>query len=350
MSGQTRQPIGMGQVLAGALGAGMEGYNQSFDRTLKQMVTGMQLDEFKRKRQAQELARQAVSPQPVPIPMATGKGSQLEMLSRPEFGGDMAAEETVSALRANLPTKPQVDINKLIQAISIVDPVEAAKLMTKEDKTPDAIKQFELFQKMKPDEQKAFLQFKQSSAPTSIISLSEKGLDKIDAERVGEFSAAASSARSFATNASAVNSLLKGKGGGEMVKVGADIAKTFNLKSDTVTANDLANSIAVRGATGLRAPGSGSTSDLEFKSFISAFPSLSNSEAGRNLMAKGAEAFAKRSALLSDKARELYKAGKYSDAAIAAYDSELGAVLDQKEFAPFLTQGGSTPKPQRRSF
>ena len=67
-------------------------------------------------------------------------------------------------------------------------------------------------------------------------------------------------------------------------------------------------------------------------------------------MAKGAEAFAKRSALLSDKARELYKAGKYSDAAIAAYDSELGAVLDQKEFAPFLTQGGAAPKPQRRSF
>jgi hypothetical protein len=346
MTGQTRQPISTGQVFAGALGAGMEGYNQSFDRTLKQMVTGMQLEEFKRKRQAQELARQAVAPQPVPIPMATGKGSQLEMLSRPEFGGDMAAEETVSALRGNLPTKPQLDINKLIQAISIVDPVEAAKLMTKEDKVPDAIKQFQMFSKMKPEEQKAFLQFKQASAPTSIISMSEKGLDKIDAERVGEFSSAAAQARNFATQAGAVNSLLKGKGGGDVVKVGAEIAKTFNLKSDTVTANDLANSIAVRGATGLRAPGSGSTSDLEFKSFISAFPSLSNSETGRNLMAKGAEAFAKRSALLSDKARELYKAGKYSDAAIAAYDSELGAVLDQKEFAPFLTQGGAAPKPR----
>jgi hypothetical protein len=265
-----------------------------------------------------------------------------------DFGTE-GANITAGALMSNpnLPTKPQLDINKLIQAISIVDPVEAAKLMTKEDKVPDAIKQFQMFSQMKPEEQKAFLQFKQASAPTSIISMSEKGLDKIDAERVGEFSSAASQARSFATNAAAVNSLLKGKGGGEMVKVGADIAKTFNLKSDTVTANDLANSIAVRGATGLRAPGSGSTSDLEFKSFISAFPSLSNSETGRELMAKGAEAFAKRSALLSDKARELYKAGKYSDAAIAAYDSELGAVLDQKEFAPFFNQQA---KPQRRSF
>ena len=134
MTGQTRQPISTGQVLAGALGAGMEGYNQSFDRTLKQMVTGMQLEDFKRKRQAQEMARQAITQTPVPISMATGQGSQLEMLSRPEFGGDMAAAETVGALRANLPTKPSVDINKLIQAISIESPLEAAKLMTKEPK------------------------------------------------------------------------------------------------------------------------------------------------------------------------------------------------------------------------
>jgi hypothetical protein len=348
-SGRTAQPISTGQILGGALGAGMEGYQQSFDRTLKQMLIGSQLEEYKRKQQARDLARQAVSPQPTPIPMATGQGSQLEMLSRPEFGGDMAAPETVLALRENLPKTPQLDINKLVQAISIVDPIEGAKLLMKEDKAPDAIRQFEAFQKMKPEEQKQFIAFKQSSAPTTTISLSEKGLDKIDADRVAEFSSSASQARNFASNASTVNALLKGKGGGDLVKVGAEFAKTLNLKSDTVTANDLANSIAVRGAVGLRAPGSGSTSDLEFKSFISAFPSLSNSESGRALMAKGADAFAKRSALLSDKARELYKAGKYSDAAIAAYDSELGAVLDKKEFEPFFTQG-STAKPARRSF
>lgn len=348
-SGTQRYPVSTGQALAGALGAGLEGYNQSFDRTLKQMLTGMQLEEYKRKKQAQELARQAISPQPTPIPMATGKGSQLEMLSRPEFGGDMAAPETVAALRENLPKTPQLDINKLVQAIAIVDPVEGAKLLMKEDKAPDAIRQFEAFQKMKPEEQKAFISFKQASAPTTQLSLSEKSLDKIDAERIGEFSSAAAQARNFATQASAVNTLLKGKGGGEMVKVGADIAKTFNLKSDTVTANDLANSIAVRGAVGLRAPGSGATSDLEFRSFISAFPSLSNSESGRELMAKGADAFAKRSALLSSKARELYKTGKYSDAEIAAYDSQLGAVLDPKEFEPFL-KSGSPAKPARRSF
>jgi hypothetical protein len=133
-SGQTRQPISTGQILGSALGAGMEGYNQSFDRSLKQMVTGMQLEEYKRKKQAQEMARGAITQTPQAIPMATGQGSQLEMLSRPEFGGDMAAAETIGALRANLPTKTSVDLDKLIQAIAIESPLEAAKLMSKEGK------------------------------------------------------------------------------------------------------------------------------------------------------------------------------------------------------------------------
>ena len=143
MSGRTREPISTGQVLAGALGAGAEGYNQAFDRTLKQMVTGMQLEEFKRKQRARELAGQAFKKEPVPIPMATGQGSQLEMLSRPEFGGDMAVEETVSALRGNLPTRTVVDRNILSQAAAMGgDYLEAAKIL--EEPKAKAFKQIDL--------------------------------------------------------------------------------------------------------------------------------------------------------------------------------------------------------------
>jgi hypothetical protein len=138
MTGRTREPISTGQVLAGALGAGMEGYNQSFDRTLKQMVTGMQLEEFKRKQRARELAGQAFRKEPIPMEMATSQDSQLEMLSRPEFGGDMAMPETVAALRANLPTRTVVDRNLLAQAAAAGgDYMEAAKLLEpKEPKLP----------------------------------------------------------------------------------------------------------------------------------------------------------------------------------------------------------------------
>lgn len=142
-SGTRPYPVSTGQALAGALAAGSEGYNQAFDRTLKQMVTGMQLEEFKRKRQAQETARQAFTRTPQQIPMATGQGSQLEMLSRPEFGGDMAVPETAAALRANLPTRLTVDENKLIEAAAMESPIEALKLISKEDKAPSSVKEYE---------------------------------------------------------------------------------------------------------------------------------------------------------------------------------------------------------------
>jgi hypothetical protein len=359
-SGQTARPISTGQALAGALGAGYGGYQQSFDTTLKQMLAAQQLGEYRRKQERQTAFEQAMAGattmQPQAIPMATGAGSQLDLLSRPEFGGDMAAAETVGALRGNLPTAKTVDFNKLVQAISIVDPVEAAKLMVKTDARPEGLKVFEAFQNMTPEQQAAFKQFKQLSTPstTNVVNLSEKGLNEIDKDRVGEFSSAASSARTFAQNAGAVNLLLKGKSGGEVVKIGTELAKNLGFSNEQVTANDLANSLAVRGAVGVRQPGSGSTSDIEFKAYLSAFPSLSNSEQGRELMVIGAEAFAKRNALLSDKARELYKAGKYSDVAIAEYDNSLGPVIDQKKIEEVAKLSGagkpSTAKPLRRTF
>jgi hypothetical protein len=359
-SGPQARPVSTQQALAGALGAGYGGYQSSFDTTLKQMLAAQQLGENKRKQEQRAAFERAMAGattmQPQNIPMSTAPGSQLDLLSRPEFGGDMAAAETVGALRANLPTEKTVDFNKLVQAISIVDPVEAAKLMVKTDARPEGLKVFEAFQKMTPEEQAAFKQFKQLSTPstTNVVNLTEKGLNEIDKDRVGEFSSAASSARTFAQNAGAVNLLLKGKSGGEVVKIGTELAKNLGFSNEQVTANDLANSLAVRGAVGVRQPGSGSTSDIEFKAYLSAFPSLSNSEQGRELMVIGAEAFAKRNALLSDKARELYKAGKYSDVAIAEYDNSLGPVIDQKKIEEVAKASGagkpSTAKPLRRTF
>jgi hypothetical protein len=354
-SGPQRYPVGTGQALAGALGAGMGAYQGSFDTTLKQMLTAQQLSEYKRKQERQSAFEKAMAGattmQPQNIPMATGAGSQLEMLTRPEFGGGMATEETIGALSSNLPTAKTVDFDKLVQAISIVDPVEAAKLMVKTDARPEAIKTFEAFSKMSPEQQAAFTQFKQLSKPvtTNIFDLTQKGLDKIDSDRVGEFSSAASSSRNFAQTATTVNSLLAGKGGGELVKIGTGLAKDLGLKNEQVSANDLAQSLATRAAVSVRQPGSGSTSDIEFKAYMSAVPSLSNSEQGRAFMATGAEAFARRNAKLSDKARELYKAGRYSDAAMAEYDNSLGPVIDQSALDKVI-QGSGAARPQRRSF
>ena len=152
-------------------------------------------------------------------------------------------------------------------------------------------------------------------------------LKELDIPRAQEFSASAASARSLARDSKVIADLLKGKGGGATVKLTADFAKTLGFETETVRANDLANSLAIRGATQLRPPGSGSTSDTEFKAFVSAFPSLANSEGGRELMAKYADAFAIRSAKLADHARKLIREDRYSEEEIARFDTSLGAIL-----------------------
>jgi hypothetical protein len=152
LSGPQRQQVGTGQALGAALGAGIGGYNESMDRTLKQALTGMQLQEYtaKRARQAemQRGLEGAIINTPQPIPMATGPGSQFERLTRPEFGGGMADAETIAALTGNLPTKQTIDPDKLLVAIARDNPLEAAKLMVKEGK--------ESFQPMTDDQKKQY--------------------------------------------------------------------------------------------------------------------------------------------------------------------------------------------------
>lgn len=178
--------------------------------------------------------------------------------------------------------------------------------------------------------------------PLVQVSLGEKrntlALKELDVPRAQEFSQAAATARRFANDARVISTLLKGKGGGALLKLSTQLQKDFGFESDSVSAQDLANSLATRGATTMRAPGSGSTSDIEFKSFLAAFPSLSNSERGRELMAKYADAFAKRSAKIADHARKLIRSDTYSEEEIGRFDESLGSVLD-KDFYDSVNTG-----------
>jgi hypothetical protein len=358
-TGPQPKKIGTGQALAGALGAGFGGYQTSFDNTLKQLITAQQLSENKRKVEQRGAFEKAIAEATRTVPVGTGltqtgEGSQLQMLrDQTAAFGEEGAMSTLGALQSNvnLPTRKTIDFDSLVSAITQIDPVEAAKLMVKTDARPEGIKTFEAFQRMSPEEKALYTQFKQISTPqtSNVFNLSEKGLDQIDSARVGEFSSAASSSRNFAQAATTVNSLLKGKGGGDIVKLGTALAKDLGLKNEQVSANDLAQSLATRAAVGVRQPGSGSTSDIEFKAYMSAVPSLSNSEPGRAFMAEGAEAFAKRNAKLADKARQLYKKGEYSDTAIAEYDNSLGPVINQSALDNII-KGSAPAKPQRRSF
>jgi hypothetical protein len=164
-------------------------------------------------------------------------------------------------------------------------------------------------------------------------------LKELDIPRAKEFSDAAASARKLAQDSRVISNLLKGKGGGAAVKMSTDLARSLGFETETVTANDLVNALATRGAVQIRAPGSGATSDLEFKSYLQAFPSLSNSDSGRQLMAKYADAFAKRAARLADHSRKLIREDRYSEEEIARFDESLGPVLDE-DFYNFARSTG----------
>ena len=154
-SGQTTRPVSTQQALAGALGAGFGGYQSSFDNTLKQMLTAQQLGEAKQKQEARQRYEQAIAgattQRPQAVPMSTDVGSQLEMLSRPEFGGAMAEPETLGALRGNLPMTNVVDPAAANRAaldfLRQTDPAKFIELTTpKAEATPSAIKEYQFAQ------------------------------------------------------------------------------------------------------------------------------------------------------------------------------------------------------------
>jgi hypothetical protein len=136
-SGPQVRPISTGQALAGALGAGFGGYQSSFDNTLKQLLTAQQLGDARRKQERQALFEKGVADATTIRTLGTGltqagEGSQAQMLAdqTADFG-EAGTQATLGALQSNvnLPTERTIDFNKLVQAISIADPVEAAKLM-----------------------------------------------------------------------------------------------------------------------------------------------------------------------------------------------------------------------------
>ncbi|NDD85366.1 hypothetical protein EBZ38_13975, partial [bacterium] len=150
-------------------------------------------------------------------------------------------------------------------------------------------------------------------------------------------------ASNFARDASAIEQLLRGKGGGKLVQLSTTLKSNLGIESDTVTADTLAKSLQTRGATQLRAPGSGSTTDFEMRAFLDAFPQLSQTENGRKLLAKYAGKFAERQRKLGDRARDLLRKNQYSLEAIATYDNSLGSLFDDDIKALI----GGAPKPYR---
>jgi hypothetical protein len=166
------------------------------------------------------------------------------------------------------------------------------------------------------------------SRPTNIINNAPaKAILDVDKGTIEGLVASTNSARNIANNTKTISSLIGNQQGSGAIKLTSDLQNFLGVKTPTANVNQVIEAIATKGATEIRTPGSGSTSDLEFGAYKSAFPSLATSKEGRDLMVKIADANAIRNAKLSDWARKQYQAGTFSYEGLAAEDNRLGRAV-----------------------
>lgn len=157
----------------------------------------------------------------------------------------------------------------------------------------------------------------------------EKAILEVDQKTLEGLTSNANSARSVASQTRTINSLIGNQQGSGVVKLNADLQNFLGIKSKEANVNQAVQAIATKAATEIRTPGSGSTSDLEFNAYRSAFPSLATSKEGRNLMAQIAEANAVRNSKLADWSRNAVRNGTFSYEGLANFDNSLGRAVSK---------------------
>ena len=168
-------------------------------------------------------------------------------------------------------------------------------------------------------------------APKTNINLPNpnKAILDVDKDTLTGLTSSANSARSIANYTRNINSLIGDTQGSGVIKLGADVQNYLGIPSKEAQVNQVVQGIATKAATEIRTPGSGSTSDLEFNAYRSAFPTLATSKEGRQLMVQIADANAIRNSKLSDWARKNIQSGTFSYEGLAAYDNSLGQAVSE---------------------
>jgi hypothetical protein len=308
----------------------------------------MQLEQARRQQGVQDQLRQAAGqafapPQEAHGPMESGQGAPMLPGGGgvPQFIQRAMQIDPMEGMKWQQSLAKQRNIKDVAPGASLYDVDNNKTLFTAPEKPKDW---------QNPDWVETQMKLRKAGAPNTNVNMPrpERSILKVDEERLNELSTAASSARRFAQTSSVINNLLKGAGGGGLIKLGTETAAYLGIKGDTIAANDLVESLNTRLATEVRAPGSGSTSNLEFEAYRTAAPSLRNSEQGRQLMAEVALRFAKRNAQLADYGRKLVRDGEFSDEKIIEYDEKLGSVLGPdllKKLSAVAPSAASSNKP-----
>ena len=389
--GPSRTRTNIGQAIGTGLMGGQQMYQKALEQQLQGQLTMEKVGEARRLREQQAMARQLM-PQLVQQGAPTVEGMQFPVTRDDEGnvlpgvapGAMQINQVAANALRSLLPPadfakvmdsiKTQFEISKPPEVKSPFAAIDPSKY------TPESLRQFSLTKDYATlrtvDPADAFTgdfanfsrQFFGTANPSDLTpaqraQVSDAVLQKAKATamqvnmpgetanllvtkafipRVTALTEEAASAQRMAQAATTINTILKGAGGGGVVKISTDVQRFLGLPSDRVTADDLAQALATQTAVGVRASGSGGTSDIEFKAYLAAVPSLSRSEEGRAFMADYARRRAKRSAQQADYAAKLVKDSNYSELAMQEYDEKLGPLIGEEERNKFLPQISTT--------
>ena len=351
--GPSQQRTSLGQAISRGVGSYQQGVSGSFDQALKDMLASQQIKDAQIKRAEDARRRKSREDFESRLAGATTMQPTIQDILNTQSNIDPALLEGMSAQQViGQAPKTQQMPDEAAANRAVMDflrsesPVEYAKMAFKGSDEPEQVRMLRALLK-DPNLMSAYLGVKGAGAPKVSVEAKldmanrEALFKEVDIPIVQGFTNAASSSREFAQVSDTINNLLKGAGGGKFVQVGTDVARNLGIAPGQVAVADLAQSLVTQAAPKMRAPGSGSTSDMEFKAYMSSIPSLATSEQGREVMSKYSRAFADRSAKLADYARKLARDDKFSFEAIQRYDASLGPVL-KDDFYKFVPQAGST--------
>lgn len=148
LSGPQARPMSGAQGL-GQIGlAGLEGYESSMDRTLKEILLNQQLADAQRKRQENEKLRQAIAASMTTRPVP-GFGLGQQQVSSPITQAEIEAfgpESYLAAARTAAPTERTMDRDKALQALAQYGGIEGLGTYltaTKPQEAPETIRTLE---------------------------------------------------------------------------------------------------------------------------------------------------------------------------------------------------------------
>lgn len=139
----------------------------------------------------------------------------------------------------------------------------------------------------------------------------------------------ADTARLIASQTADIENILSGLKGGGVEDLSAQAQAFLGIDTDKATARQVAEAIRTKAAPLVRTPGSGSTSDMEFRAYLNSFPSLAMTPEGRKIMVEMTRLYAERQAKLADWTMDRLENNSFRYEELAKYDDSLGKIISK---------------------